>query len=99
MHSQSKTGAWYVALSGLFFGFIGYFGMNIIHASISVNTMLFWRFLVASVFMCFVLLPQLKTLSVTSKDLGKTFCSGLLFYGPPHYRGDDAVPRRRRGGL
>ena len=82
MKSQRKSGALYVALSGVFFGLIGYFGMNIIHAQVSINTMLFWRFLVASLFMCFILLVQMKSWVATPKDLLKALFYGAIFYGP-----------------
>lgn len=82
MSIQRKTGAIYVALSGLFFGLIGYFGMSIVHTNISVNTMLFWRFLIASLFMCVVILPKCKQLHVQPGELTKTFFYGALFYGP-----------------
>jgi drug/metabolite transporter (DMT)-like permease len=82
VQTHRKTGAIYVALSGLFFGFIGYFGVSIVHANISVNTMLFWRFLVASVFMCVILLPQFRALHAQPRDLIKSLVYGVFFYGP-----------------
>lgn len=77
-----KTGAVYIALSGLFFGFIGYFGISIVHAHFSVNTMLFWRFLIASLSMCVVLIPEVKRFHLRSRDLLFAFIYGVLFYGP-----------------
>lgn len=82
MYTHRKTGAIYVALSGLFFGLIGYFGISIVHANISVSTMLFWRFLMASLFMCVVILPEFKQLHVKPRELISSFIYGILFYGP-----------------
>lgn len=67
-------------LSGFFFGFIGYFGMSLIHANLSVNMMLFWRFLVSSIVMGGMLLVQRP--SFDWKTWGKSLCHGVVFYGP-----------------
>lgn len=67
-------------LSGLFFGLIGYFGMSAIHANLSVFTMLFWRFIVASLFIFIMLIPQIKTLAHNPLELGKVFFHGAAFY-------------------
>lgn len=82
-----KTGAFYVALSGLFFGLIGYFGMSIIHAHISVNNMLFWRFLISALFMCFILAFQ--TISITTRIRARED----NIYGPGQLRKSFATTR------
>lgn len=82
MRAYRRIGSIYVALSGLFFGLIGYFGISIIHANISVNTMLFWRFLIASLFMGVIIIPEFKTLHARPRDLITAFIYGCLFYGP-----------------
>lgn len=43
-----------VAVSGLLYGMIGYFGMQLFYEGISVPTMLFWRFFVASLWIILV---------------------------------------------
>jgi len=40
-----------VALSGILYGFMGFFGTEIIKEKFSVETMLFWRFLIAAAWM------------------------------------------------
>lgn len=82
VYTHRKTGVIYVALSGLFFGLIGYFGISIVHANISVNAMLFWRFLIASLFMSLVLLTEFKQLHAKPRELMSSFMYGVLFYGP-----------------
>ena len=82
MQTHRRTGAIYVALSGLLFGLIGYFGISIVHANISVNTMLFWRFLIASVFMCVIIIPKLSVLHIRMREITAAFIYGVLFYGP-----------------
>ncbi len=37
-----------VGLSGLLYGFMGFFGTELIHENLSVSTMLFWRFFIAT---------------------------------------------------
>ncbi|STX42622.1 permease, DMT superfamily [Legionella donaldsonii] len=80
---HNKKGAAYAALSGLFFGLIGYFGVSVINADISVSNMLFWRFLVSGLFIAILLIPSMKTsLSTTSIwELFKVTSAGALFYG------------------
>lgn len=101
MGSYRKTGAIYVALSGLFFGLIGYFGMSIIHAHISVNNMLFWRFLVSALFMCLVLMVQSKSFGIvncshprssrTQRELSNTVEQSQNKEIPPFSRDDGRV--------
>jgi drug/metabolite transporter (DMT)-like permease len=38
-----------IIISGVLYGLLGYFGMNLINAGLSISTMLFWRFSVATV--------------------------------------------------
>lgn len=82
MSYHKKMGVLYVALSGFFFGFIGYFGISIMHAHISVNTMLFWRFLVSGLFMFAIILFQPQLWRTPPQDMLKAFLYGFIFYGP-----------------
>ncbi|WED44306.1 DMT family transporter [Legionella cardiaca] len=79
--SLRNNGAFFAAISGLFFGLIGYFGVSVINANVSINNMLFWRFLVSSLFMCVLLLPQLKNLNINGIELIKITFYGAAFYG------------------
>lgn len=47
-------GAFLVAFSGLLYGLIGYFGIQLIHQGFSVPNLLFWRFWTAAVWMLLV---------------------------------------------
>jgi drug/metabolite transporter (DMT)-like permease len=40
-----------VALSGILYGFLGYLGTHVLQEHFSISTMLFWRFLIASIWM------------------------------------------------
>jgi drug/metabolite transporter (DMT)-like permease len=79
---RRKTGIIYVVLSGVFFGFIGYFGMTVLHAQLSVNALLFWRFLVSTLFMAGVLMVQRTGYAFPPKCVFKSIASGALLYGP-----------------
>lgn len=79
--SHRNNGAFYAALSGLLFGLIGYFGLSVINANVSINTMLFWRFAVSGLFICILLIPQLKTLTFDKIELAKVTVYGAAFYG------------------
>ncbi|MDI9818815.1 MULTISPECIES: DMT family transporter [unclassified Legionella] len=76
-------GALYAALSGLFFGLIGYFGVSVMNAGISVYTMLFWRFFISGLFMVFLLLPRFRGSQpyFSSKETIKVVFDGAAFYG------------------
>lgn len=79
--SSKNIGAFYAALSGLFYGLIGYFGLSVINANISIPTMLFWRFLVSSLFILALLLPKLNTIQIRPKEIIKITLSGVALYG------------------
>ncbi|KTD17238.1 DMT family transporter [Legionella jordanis] len=79
--SVKNYGAFYATLSGLFFGLIGYFGVSIMNAHVSVNNMLFWRFLVSGLFIILLLTPNLKSLQIGIKEIGKISFYGAAFYG------------------
>lgn len=84
-HHQKKIlqASLLVALSGILYGFLGYLGTKIIHENLSISTMLFWRFLVAGLWMLlFVMKNHLKTNSVNfnAKILFFTFLLGAIGY-------------------
>jgi drug/metabolite transporter (DMT)-like permease len=74
-------GSLFAVLSGFLYGFVGYFGLTIIHHQISLSTMTFWRFFIASFGMLIVLLPRAKHLQASRGQLGMAFINGALFYG------------------
>lgn len=78
---DERKGEIFALLSGLAYGLIGYFGIQIIEAGASVANMLFWRFLVATLLIALVFVPrfELAKLSLT-KGLA-VFLHGMIFYG------------------
>lgn len=80
MYSRSK-GILYCLLSGLFFGLIGYFGINVMHDGLSVYTMLFWRFAVAGLFIALIMIPQFNRLPLSRRDVFAILSHGIFFYG------------------
>lgn len=67
--------------SGFLYGFIGYFGLGAIHGHMSVSTMLFWRFLIASIVILILILPNLKNTVSSAKNLFFVFLIGAFHYG------------------
>ena len=47
-----------VAISGILYGFLGFLGTGILRENISINDMLFWRFIIAGVWMVFFVVKQ-----------------------------------------
>lgn len=81
MLSKHSRGSFYAILSGFLYGFVGYFGVSVIHASISVTNMLFWRFLIASLLISIIILFQRKHVKDSLKNMGTAFINGAIFYG------------------
>lgn len=81
MNSLEQRGSVYAILSGFLYGFIGYFGLSAINQHLSASTMLFWRFLISSLVMAIILIPQFKTFKLYSKPLLIAFGAGVFYYG------------------
>ncbi len=81
MISAEHRGSIYAIISGFLYGFVGYFGVSVIKASISVTNMLFWRFFIASLIIGLLLLLQQKRIPYSRKDIGTAFINGAVFYG------------------
>jgi drug/metabolite transporter (DMT)-like permease len=79
--SKEHLGTLYAVFSGFLYGLLGYFGISIIKSDVSVYNMLFWRFLVATLFIGLLLIPTFKTFKEKPKELLKVFCFGFMFYG------------------
>lgn len=71
----------YIILSGFFYGFLGYFGYYALQASPDVANMLFWRFLIASVFIALVMLPKIKTMKFDLPLIAMILLLSGIFYG------------------
>jgi drug/metabolite transporter (DMT)-like permease len=74
-----------VTLSGLLYGFVGYFGVSALTATASIPNMLFWRFLIALIFIGLFLLPHLSKFKENRAALFGVFTAGALFYGSSTY--------------
>ena len=80
---HSIRGNIFVALSGTLFGCLGYLGTQLIDMNLSLENMLFWRFLFASLFMLpsIVLLKQMLTTHKTEQiTLVRTLLFGIILY-------------------
>lgn len=83
MISPELRGSLLALLSGLFYGFLAYFGLHVINASITPTTMLFWRFLIASIAIFCVLIIRCRGNPFKSslKNTLVAFLNGFIFYG------------------
>ena len=79
---KSKTrGILYAILSGLCYGLLGYFGINILKSGSSVYNMIFWRFAAASLFIAMILPFTSVWTKVSSKQLLKiVFIAGGMYF-------------------
>ncbi len=72
-----------VTLSGILYGFLGFFGTEVLHENYSVSNMLFWRFLIAFVWILGYSLINREALTISpsaKRVLVFTFFLGSLFY-------------------
>jgi len=84
MHNLSNTnkGELYATISGLMYGLVGYFGINIINAGNSVGNMTFWRCIISAIIAAIIILLKCTKLEVKKSDIFKIFIYGAIFYGP-----------------
>ena len=81
MTSKEHIGSLCAIFSGFLYGFVGYFGVTVVNASISVTNMLFWRFFISSILMAIIVMVRINHTKVSLKDLTTTFINGALLYG------------------
>lgn len=81
-------GAMLVIISGLLYGMIGYFGMHLFYQGFSVPAMLFWRFLVASVWMLGFGVLTGHSFASTKQQLSKVLTMATI--GSVSYAGGSA---------
>lgn len=87
---------WLVLLSGTLYGFLGYFGTQLLKENLTISTMLFWRFFIAGIWMLVwsffqgqtISFKHIKIKSVLPLLLVSIFyaCSSLLYF----YASEDA---------
>ena len=85
LQNQKLRSISYIVLSGILYGFLGYFGTHLVKAySFSVPTMLFWRSLVSSLFMflwTWKTWPGTRSLTLSQPPtLVRLFFLGFLLY-------------------
>ena len=78
--SAEQRGSLYAVISGLCYGFLGYFGVSLMNADLSVTNMLFWRFFVVVLFMLPVVASQYKNIFSSFKENLKVVFYGVAFY-------------------
>ncbi len=78
--SKEARGSLYAIISGILYGFVGFFGIQIIHAGFSVSNMLFWRFAISSILITGMLLFARIKVKFNDPNLLKALVSSILFY-------------------
>lgn len=81
MISKDHRGSLYAGISGFLYGFVGYFGVSVIHSSISVTNMLFWRFFISSLVIGLFIVWKTRPTKSHYKDICIAFGNGAIFYG------------------
>lgn len=80
--SPTLRGTLFVALSGTLFGFLGFLGTRLLEMNFSIENMLFWRFLFASLFMLpsIGLLKKIPNALTSGSSLLKTLIFSAIIY-------------------
>ena len=79
--SKEQVGSLYAISSGLCYGFLGYFGVQLLKSNLSIANMLFWRFLVAAFFTFIILMFKGKNIFQPLTENLKIIFYGIAFYG------------------
>jgi drug/metabolite transporter (DMT)-like permease len=79
--SKELQAIFYVILSGVFYGSWGYLGIQILNADLSINSMLFWRFLIAALSIIPVCLITKQSLRPSLGPFLLEAGGGALLYG------------------
>lgn len=80
--SNIHKGEILAVLSGLMYGLVGYFGVQIISLGNTVPNMSAWRYMVATLIILIILIPRYKTISINLKDALRLLTYGTIFYAP-----------------
>ncbi|MFA6058616.1 MAG: DMT family transporter [Taibaiella sp.] len=83
--SNEIRGIIYIILSGFLYGFLGFFGYGALQSSGDIANMLFWRFLIAGVFIALVMLPKLKEIRIDIPVMLIILVASAIFYGTSTY--------------
>ena len=78
--SNEHVGSLYAISSGLCYGFLGYFGVQLLNSNLSIANMLFWRFLVAAFFTFIILMFKKKNIFQPLTENLKIIFYGIAFY-------------------
>lgn len=79
--TKEHLGSLYAIFSGFLYGFLGYFGLSAMSGHLSVSTMLFWRFSIASIAIIILFFTKLKKPTDTYRQMFSAFLSGACCYG------------------
>lgn len=80
--TDTHKGELYAAISGLMYGLVGYFGIQIINAGNTISNMSSWRYIISFIIIIIVIIIQYKEKPIPKLDLFKIFIYGAIFYCP-----------------
>ena len=78
--SNDTKGSLYAITSGVLYGLLGYFGVTIMQAHFSLSNMLFWRFIISSLVIAALLVPQISNIKANYRAIFRAFICGAVFY-------------------
>lgn len=79
--SNEEKGVGLVVASAMAYGFLYYFGVAILKENYSPYATMFWRFLIATIFLFLILRPRMKNFSYTKKEILAPLLSSAPFHG------------------
>lgn len=81
-YNQILQASLFVAVSGILYGFLGFFGTQLIQDNVSISAMLFWRFLIAGIWMFIfvIVLPSESAIPHQKSSLLRMFTLGAICY-------------------
>lgn len=79
--TNEKKGAALIALAAFCYGFLYYFGSQVMQENFSPYNTMFWRFLIAAITIFLLLLPRIHKIRASTKDITFLFCFGAFFHG------------------
>lgn len=86
--NNQLRGTFLVAISGMLYGIMAYFGTQLFQQHLSVENMLFWRFLIASFWMMGFIFFSTK--KIAKPDLSRSAIMKMMIFGAITYSGASA---------
>ncbi|MEQ9115490.1 MAG: DMT family transporter [Rickettsiales bacterium] len=79
--NNHQKGILYATLAGFFYGMVGYFGVTLTNEGFAIAAMLFWRFIVSTIFVTVLIFLRVKKIDEEPKSIFYVFLAGIFFFG------------------